>query len=692
MENSEAKARIEQLTRELKEHNYRYYVLDEPVISDFEFDRLLKELEHLEKEFPQYAAEDSPVRTVGGGLENEFNSVKHRRRMLSLGNTYSEEELRDFDQRVRKAMGHDVEYVCELKIDGLAISLFYEEGRLVQAVTRGDGVQGDDVTANVKTIRSLALNLHGTYPDSFEIRGEIFMHRKGFEKLNRERVAKGEVPYANPRNVASGSLKIKDVAEVAKRPLDITLYHVLMDNLPFATHWESLQKAQSWGLKVADTSRLCANVDEVIEYLNHWDEKRHDLSYDTDGVVIKVNNLQWQEELGYTAKVPRWAIAYKFQTESALTELLGITYQVGRTGAITPVAELKPVHLLGTTVKRASLHNANEIERLDVRPGDMVFVEKGGEIIPKITGVDFSARKPGSLPWKYATHCPECGTELIRREGEAQHYCPNDEGCAPQVIGKIEHFVARKAMDIDSLGSEMAKTLYEKGLIHSVADIYSITSDQLIGLERMGEKSAGNLIAGIQASKTVPFERLLFALGIRYVGETVAKKLAKAFGSMDKLMSAGREELLAVDEIGEVIADSLMTWFNEPAHRNLVEKLKLAGLKMESEHEDTGEKGTSLAGKSFVISGVFSRFSRDEAKNIIERNGGKTSGSVSGKTDFLLAGEGMGPAKLQKASDLGVKIISEEELLEMIGNSADNPVTDSDNNKGDISASQGTLF
>lgn len=685
MDKAEARREIDRLTQELKAHNYRYYVLAEPVISDFEFDRMLKQLEYLEQQFPDLAHPDSPTRVVGGGSENEFVTVKHRRPMLSLGNTYSEEELRDFDARVRKVTGDEVEYVCELKIDGLAISLFYENGELIQAITRGDGVQGDDVTANVRTIRSLTQRLHGDFPPSFEIRGEIFMHRKGFERLNKEREAAGEPAYANPRNVASGSLKLKDPAEVAKRPLDITLYHLLADNLPCQTHYDCIQAAKLWGLKTADTTEVCRGVDEVLRFLHKWDKQRHDMGFDTDGVVIKVNDLNMQQELGYTAKVPRWAIAYKFQTESALTELLGITYQVGRTGAITPVAELKPVFLLGTTVKRASLHNANEIARQDVRVGDMVFIEKGGEIIPKITGVDFSQRKPDSRPTEYITHCPECGTALQRNEGEAQHYCPNEDGCAPQVIGKIEHFVARKAMNIDSIGSEMAKALYDRGLVHSVADLYDLKYEDLISMERMGDKSVRNLLEGIAASRAVPFERVLFAMGIRYVGETVAKKLAAAFGSMDRLMQAGKEELLAVDEIGEVIADSLIRYFRDDRHRALVERLTAAGLQMEKA-QPAEKQSDKLTGLTFVISGVFSNFSRDEAKDIIEANGGKFAGSVSGKTDYLLAGEGMGPAKLQKAQDLGVKIISETDLLAMLGGDA----PEKPENKE--SGGQGTLF
>lgn len=672
MDKEIAKQKIAELTRSLKEHNYKYYVLGEPTISDHDFDRLLKELEFLEQQFPEFADPDSPTKVVGGGLNEDFVTVPHKRRMLSLGNTYSEEELREFDARVQKTTGGEVEYVCELKIDGLAISLFYESGKLVQAVTRGDGVQGDDVTRNVSTIRSLSKHLHGNYPASFEIRGEIFMHRRGFDRLNKDRIKDGEEPYANPRNVASGSLKIKDVAEVAKRPLDITLYHFLADNIPFQTHFEAIQAAASWGLKTAPQTRVCKGVDAVLDFLHEWDEKRHTLGFDTDGVVIKVNNLALQDELGFTAKVPRWAIAYKYQTESAVTELLGITYQVGRTGAITPVAELRPVHLLGTTVKRASLHNANEIERLDVRVGDMVFVEKGGEIIPKITGVDFSQRKPDLKPHSYISNCPECGTPLVRNEGEAQHYCPNEDGCAPQIIGKIEHFVARKAMDIDSMGIEAIELLNKYKLVHNVADLYNLKEGDFAAIreaedwktDRTGFVS--NILNGIEESKKASFERLLFGLGIRYVGETVAKKLAAAFGNIDKLGLASREELIAVDEIGERIADSIVNWFSKPEHRVMIQRLKVAGLKTESALV-TEKLSDALAGKTFVISGVFSRFSRDEAKDLIESHGGKTAGSVSGKTNFLLAGEGMGPAKLEKATALGVEIIDETRLLEMIG-------------------------
>lgn len=665
MQSHEISAKILALSNELNDHNYRYYVLAEPVISDQEFDLKLKELEALEKQFPEFALPNSPTKTVGGGLLDEFKTVTHKRRMLSLGNTYSEEELLEFDERVRKSLGIDaVEYVCELKIDGLAISLFYENGQLIQAVTRGDGFQGDDVTENVKTIRSVTQQLHGNYPTSFEIRGEIFMHRKGFERLNQQRQAQGEATYANPRNVASGSLKIKDAKEVAKRPLDITLYHFLSDQYPFATHSESLIQAQSWGIKTAEHSQTCRSIKEVFDYLKRWDAARHDLGFDTDGVVIKVNSLRHQEELGFTAKVPRWAIAYKFQTETATSKLLGITYQVGRTGAITPVAELQPVSLLGTTVKRASLHNANEIERLDVRIGDTVFVEKGGEIIPKIVGVDFSRRAENSVPHMYITHCPECNSELQRNDGEAQHYCLNSEECPPQAIGKIEHFVGRKAMDIQSIGSEMAETLYQQGLVKELADLYFLTFDQVLALDRVGEKTAMNLIEGIETSKSQPFERVLFGLGIRFVGETVAKKLAQGLGNIDAIMVATEEQLVAIDEIGERIAESVVQYFSEEKHRMGIERMKAAGLTFTAIQKES--LGDGLAGKTMVISGVFAKHSRDEIKVMIEAHGGKVGSGVTGKTDFLVAGDGIGPSKLEKATQLGVNIIDEDTFLTMI--------------------------
>ena len=665
MELANAKLRIEQLTNTLKDHNYRYYVLAEPIISDFEFDQILKELEHLELQFPQFADPNSPTKKVGGSVSEGFITVKHQRPMLSLANSYNEEELREFDDRICKATGlSTIEYVCELKIDGLAISVFYENGKLVQAITRGDGIQGDDVTENVKTIRSLTHTLSGNYPEKFELRGEIFMHRKGFDRLNEQRKAAGEVEYANPRNVASGSLKTKDTAEVAKRPLDIYLYYLLEDEGRFQNHAESLEAAKSWGLKIAETSKVCNGIDQVLAFLHEWDEKRHDLSFDTDGVVIKVNNKNLQEELGFTAKTPRWAIAYKFQTETATTKLLGITYQVGRTGAITPVAELQPVSLLGTTVKRASLHNANEMQRLDVRIGDMVFVEKGGEIIPKIVGIDFSQRALDSQPETYITHCPECQTELVRAEGEAQHYCPNDQLCPPQVIGKIEHFVGRKAMDIQSIGSEMAETLYRNKLVKTAADLYDLTFEQLIQLDRMGEKSANNIIDGIHASKQQPFERVLFAMGIRYIGETVAKKLVAAFLTIEALMAASVEDMLAVDEIGDRIAQTLFQTLQNPRIVQEIERFKIAGLRFETQKiEKASEK---LAGKIFVISGVFENHSRDELKDLVENNGGKMASGITSKTNFLIAGSGVGPSKLEKAQQLGVTFLSEDELINMI--------------------------
>lgn len=665
MELAQAKQRIEQLTTLLKDHNYKYYVLAEPSISDFEFDQLLNELSHLEQQYPEFALPDSPTKKVGGAPIEGFVTVKHQRPMLSLANTYNEQELRDFDERIRKATGIEViEYVCELKIDGLAISVFYENGKLVQAITRGDGIQGDDVTTNVKTIRSLAHQLHGNFPEKFEMRGEIFMHRKGFDKLNELRKANNEPEYANPRNVASGSLKIKDPQEVAKRPLDIYLYYLLEDNALFSTHSESLEAAKSWGIKIADTSKVCNGIDKVLEFLTIWDQKRHDLSFDTDGVVIKVNQKYLQEELGFTAKTPRWAIAYKFQTETATTQLLNITYQVGRTGAITPVAELQPVSILGTTVKRASLHNANEMQRLDIRIGDWVFVEKGGEIIPKIVGIDYTQRKENSQPQPYITHCPECNTELIRNEGEAQHYCPNDLICPPQVIGRLEHFVGRKAMDIQSIGSEMAETLYKNYLVQTPADFYALTFEQLIQLDRMGEKSANNIIEGIELSKKQPFERVLFAIGIRYVGETVAKKLVAAFLTIEKLMAATIDEMLLVDEIGERIAQTVYQHFQNPRNVQEINRLKIAGLQFESQK---AEKASNvLNGKIFVISGVFEKFSRDELKEMVEANGGKMASGVTSKTNYLIAGSGVGPSKLEKAQQLGVVFLSEDELIQII--------------------------
>lgn len=661
----DAQQRMQALSRELNEHNYRYYVLDEPSISDREFDALLAELAELEKAHSQWVSPNSPTQKVGGQAIEGFQTVLHKRPMMSLGNTYSYEELEEFDQRIRKATGlENIEYNCELKIDGLAIALHYRNGQLTQALTRGDGSQGDDVTENVKTLRSLQTQLSGHYPEEFEIRGEIFMHRRGFEKLNAQRAKSGENLYANPRNVASGSLKLKDPKEVAKRPLDIVLYQVLEDQNRFKKHSESLEAAASWGLKTAKESRICQGLSEVTAYLDHWNQARKTLGYDTDGVVIKVNDKALQAELGFTAKIPRWAIAYKFETEAALTLLRGITYQVGRTGAITPVAELEPVSLLGTTVKRASLHNANEIERLDVRIGDWVFVEKGGEIIPKIVGVDQSKRSHESQAHRYISECPECGTSLIRNEGEAQHYCPNTLACPPQVAGRIEHFVSRKAMDIQSIGAEMAEDLVQTGWVKDPSDLYTLGFEQLMSMERMGEKSAQNILDGIAASKSQPFERLLFGWGIRYVGETVAKKLAAHFGSLQALMAASYDQLIEVDEIGDRIAEAVIAHFTQERNRHVAQRFQEYGLQTQAAARE--KHSETLAGKTFVISGVFAKHSRDEIKEIIEANGGKVASGVSAKTSYLVAGDGMGPSKLEKAEKLGVTLLSEDEFLALL--------------------------
>jgi DNA ligase (NAD+) len=661
----DAQQRMQALSQALNEHNYRYYVLDEPRISDREFDALLAELTELEKAYPQWMSPDSPTQKVGGQALEGFQTIRHKRPMMSLGNTYSYEDLDEFDQRIRKATGiENIEYNCELKIDGLAIALHYQNGQLTQALTRGDGSQGDDVTQNVRTLRSLQTQLQGDYPDEFEIRGEIFMHRKGFEKLNAQRAESGENLYANPRNVASGSLKLKDPKEVAKRPLDIVLYQVLEDQNRFSKHSESLEAAASWGLKTARESRVCHGLSEVKAYLDHWNQARKTLGYDTDGVVIKVNDKALQAELGFTAKVPRWAIAYKFETEAAHTQLLGISYQVGRTGAITPVAELAPVALLGTTVKRASLHNANEIQRLDVRVGDWVYVEKGGEIIPKIVGVDLSQRGPESRPHLYINECPECGTGLIRNEGEAQHYCPNTLACPPQVAGRIEHFVSRKAMDIQSIGAEMAEDLVQTGWVKDPCDLYTLRFEQLMSMERMGEKSAQNILDGIAASKSQPFERLLFGWGIRYVGETVAKKLAAHFGSLQTLMQADFDQLIEVDEIGERIAEAVIAHFSQERNRAIAQRFEELGLQTQTLKKE--KQSDALAGKTFVISGVFAKHSRDEIKEIIEANGGKIASGVSAKTSYLVAGDGMGPSKLEKAEKLGVTLLSEDEFLALL--------------------------
>ena len=665
MQRPEAQQRIAQLSSDLRRHNYLYYVKAEPEISDYEFDTLLKELENLESQFPDLISSDSPTQKVGSDSIGDFQTEKHQRPMLSLGNTYNAEELREFDARIRKALEIDtVIYSCELKIDGLAISLQYEKGVLVKAITRGDGVQGDVVTDNVKTLRRLPPKLKDNAPAKFEIRGEIFMHRKGFERLNAERAASGQALYANPRNVASGSLKIKDSREVAKRPLDILLYHYYGEDQVFSSHSQGLHEARNWGLPVPETSKVCEGIDAVIDFLQEWEIKRHDLSFDTDGVVVKVDSISQQEELGFTAKIPRWAIAYKFPTETAQTLLLGISYQVGRTGAITPVAELEPVLLLGTTVKRASLHNSNEMQRLDIRVGDRVYVEKGGEIIPKITGVVLESRDSNTPVQEFIETCPECHTPLVRAEGEAQHYCPNSRQCPPQVVGKLEHFIGRKAMDIQSVGSELCETLYRAHLVSNVADFYDLTESDILQLDRMGEKSATNIIKGIADSKSQAFERVLFALGIRFVGETVAKKLAFAFEDIDALSQADAEALIGVDEIGERIAESVIQYFKDPENQDIIKRLKAHGLIFKAEKQEA--KGDELAGKVVVISGVFEIHSRDALKAMVEAHGGKIGSGVSAKTSFLLAGSGIGPSKLAKAESLGVPLLSETEFLALL--------------------------
>lgn len=665
----EVKERIDRLVKELNEHNYKYYVLAQPVISDFEFDKKLAELTALERDYPEFQDSESPTRKVGGDITREFKTVKHKWPMLSLGNTYNEQDLKDFDERVRKAIGNDFEYVCELKFDGLSISLTYEHGQLIRAVTRGDGTQGDDVTNNVKTIHSIPKKIKGSgFPDSFDIRGEIFMHRAAFERLNSERVENNEMAYANPRNFASGTLKMQDSSEVAKRPLDCFLYFLYTDQRAYSNHWESIDAVKSWGFHVCEHTRLCSGIEEVLQFIHFWEEKRFDLSYDIDGIVIKVNNYAQQEELGFTAKSPRWAISYKYKAQEVETILNEVTYQVGRTGAVTPVANLKPVLLAGTTVKRATLHNANEIKRLDLHLGDTVLVEKGGEIIPKIIAVNTSKRIASAEAVKYPEICPECSSNLIRKEGEAVHYCPNDEGCPPQIVGKIQHFISRKAMNIEGLGHETIETFYQKGFIEHISDLYTLfeKEDQLKQLERFGEKSIRNMIEGIEKSKQMPFEKVLFGLGIRYVGETVAKKLASHFKDIDSLMNASFSELISVDEIGERIAESLIEYFKEPRHIEQIESLKNHGLQFEASVVNVVLSSNKLEGKSFIISGVFEKHSREELKELIETNGGKILSSISAKLSYLVAGENMGPSKLEKALKLQIPIISDEELMAML--------------------------
>lgn len=660
---------ISDLRNELNQHNYNYYVLDKPTISDLEFDQKLKQLQDLEASNPEYFDANSPTQRVGGTITKNFNTVTHENRMYSLENSYSKEDLIDWENRIQRILGNvAVAYVCELKYDGASISITYENGLLTKAVTRGDGFQGDDVTNNVKTIKSVPLKLKGNFPEKFDIRGEIILPIEGFEKMNAELIDIGETPYSNPRNTASGSLKLQDSAQVAKRPLDCLLYNIVGANNFFKTHETSLQAARNFGFKVPNESKLVKNMQEVFDFIAYWDTNRHHLPYEIDGIVIKVNDLFQQEELGYTAKNPRWAIAYKFKAEQAVTQLESISYQVGRTGAITPVANLQPVQLAGTIVKRASLHNADQIEKLDIRVGDTVFVEKGGEIIPKIVGVDTTKRTTNSNPTQYITHCPECNTALIRNEGEAQHYCPNFYECPPQIIGRIEHFISRKAMNIDGLGGETVALLVKNNLIVNYADLYQLTKAAILPLERMAEKSADNLINGIEASKEIAFEKVLFALGIRFVGETVAKKLANHYKNIDALMQANYDDLVNVDEIGDKIALSIQSFFANDANVEIINRLKKYGLKFEIEAKENTQVSTKFDGLIMVVSGKFEHFSRDEIKEIIEANGGKNGSSITGKTSVVVAGLDMGPAKLEKATKLGIAIWNENEFIEKLNN------------------------
>lgn len=666
----QAQEKIAELSEQIRTHNYDYYMNDSPQISDYDFDRLLEELQHLEKEYPQFAEENSPTKRVGGAITKNFETVVHRYPMLSLSNSYNREDLTDFDQRVQKLAGKKVEYTCELKYDGVAIGIQYKNGQLFRAVTRGDGSKGDDITENVKTIRAVPLKLKGDYPDEFEIRGELFYPLSVFRALNKSREAAGQDRLANPRNAASGTLKMQDSKVVASRKLDCYLYYVLGENLPFKSHEENLDAAASWGFKVPKKSdKLFAtyqSIEEIFEFIEHWNVARNHLNFEIDGIVIKVNDYYLQEELGYTAKSPRWAIAYKFKAEQVETLLNKITYQVGRTGAITPVANLDPILLAGTTVKRASLHNADQIAKLDIREGDLVQVEKGGEIIPKVVGVNLEERPVTSEPTKYISQCPECETELIRMEGEAKHYCPNETGCPTQIKGKITHFISRKAMDIDGLGEETIEQLFAVGLIYNYADLYTLIEADLLKLERMAQKSVSNLLQGVKNSNQIPFERVLFALGIRYVGETVSKKLAKYFKSMDAILNASLEELVAVDEIGEKIAESLYFFLQKEEEIELINRLKSYGLQFEIVEQESTQISTIFEGKAFVVSGVFETYSRNELKKAIEDYGGKNVGSISKKTDYLVAGDKMGPAKKEKAESLGVSILSEQEFIEML--------------------------
>ena len=659
--------KIKALREELNQHNYNYYVLDAATISDYEFDLKLKELQELEAQYPEFFDANSPTQRVGGEITKNFETVVHKNRMYSLDNSYSKEDLVDWEKRVHKILGvDDIEYICELKYDGASINLSYQNGLLMSGVTRGDGFKGDDITTNIKTIKSIPLKLKDNKINEFEIRGEIILPLEGFNAMNKARIEAGEDPYMNPRNTASGSLKLQDSAEVANRPLDCLLYHVVGNKLPFKTHAEALESAKKAGFKIPDTYKVVSSIEEVLAYINYWDTRRQSLPYETDGVVVKVNSLAYQDELGYTAKSPRWAIAYKYKAEQKSTILNSISYQVGRTGAITPVANLEPVELAGTIVKRASLHNADQIAKLDIRVNDTVFVEKGGEIIPKVIGVDISKRLKDSQPTQYITHCPECNTPLIRNEGEAQHYCPNEYGCPPQITGRIQHFISRKAMDIEGLGAETVELLFNAGLITNYADLYELTTEQVIPLERMAEKSAENMIRGIEASKQIPFERVLFAIGIRFVGETVAKKLAKHFKNIDNLMRASFEELIEVDEIGDKIAQSIVEFSNNLVNIQLIDRLKKYGVQLELSAKALENQTDILLGKTFVVSGVFAKMSRNELKKSIEDNGGKVSSSISKKTDYIIAGDQMGPSKKVKAEELKIPIISEDDFLAML--------------------------
>jgi DNA ligase (NAD+) len=668
MTDAEAKHKIKHLADQINYHNELYYQQNKSEISDFEFDKLLQQLIELEQQFPELKLPDSPTQRVGGTITKEFENIVHQYPMMSLGNTYSEEELRDFDERVKKGLdGAPYEYFCELKFDGVSISLIYENGVLVKGITRGDGVRGDNVVTNVKTIRTLPLKLKSKdAPSAFEVRGEVFLSKEAFKRLNKEREDIGEETYANARNTASGTLKMQDSAEVAKRKLDCYLYYLLGENLNIDTHEQSIHQIEKWGFQVSPTYQKCKSIEEVLNYIHHWEKKRHDLPLETDGVVVKVNNLEQQKILGYTAKSPRWAIAYKYKAESVSTKLNGITYQVGRTGAVTPVAELEPILLAGTTVKRASLHNANEIERLGLCVGDYVFVEKGGEIIPKVTGVDLNKREKFAKPIRYIDQCPECGTPLIRHEGEANHYCPNEKGCPPQITGKIEHFIQRKALDIDSLGEQTIKQLYKLGLVKTPVDLFDLTKADLLKLEKVKDKSAQNMLDGIAASKAAPFEAVLFGIGIRFVGKTVAEKLASYFKNIDAIANATYEQLVGAPEVGEKIAQSIVSFFSESANRKEIERLKAAGLQMESNQKEPEKISNALGNHSFVISGTFANYERDQLKEIILANGGRVLSGVSGKLDYLLAGDNMGPAKLEKAEKLGVKIISIQDFEAML--------------------------